>query len=171
MKFKTIFVGGVHGVGKGYLIESLKKQNEIWHLTASSIIRDEKSGETDRNKIVVDAENNQDFLVRGLTKIKTQANLLLLDGHFCLQKEYSIYKIPLDTFSKINLSKIFLVQAAPEQILKNQKARDRTSFSKSMIEELILAEANHAKYIASSLSVPIEFGDSNDLTRLSEFIR
>ena len=61
-----IFIGGVHGVGKGYLCDNITlKLLNIKHLSSSEVLKWDKG----KNKEVRNIKNNQDKLVINLFKI------------------------------------------------------------------------------------------------------
>ena len=162
MNFNVIFLAGVHGVGKGYLVNSLKDKVFIWSQSASAIIKAEKLKEVDNGKLVLDADENQDYLVKGLNKLDVVHETLILDGHFCLQSSTGIYDVPVSTFESINISTIFLLTDDIDVIHKRLFARDGDALDKEMIFNLQEAEKSRAVYIANQFNLPVITGTSSD---------
>ena len=115
--------------------------------------------------MVLDADDNQDYLVKGLNDLDVEHETLILDGHFCLQSSTGIYDVPVSTFESINISTIFLLTDDIDVIHKRLFSRDGEALDKEMIFNLQEAEKSRAKYIANQLNSPIIIGTSSDTTK------
>jgi adenylate kinase len=83
----TIFITGIHGVGKTYLAKPAAQQLFLVYATASQLIREERGSMTwDKNKKVDEVAENQAALVRAVNRIKSNGDTLMLDGHLVLRK-------------------------------------------------------------------------------------
>lgn len=155
MKFKTIFISGVHGVGKGTICKNISKQFFYPHHSASELIKSIKNAGIDKNKIVIDADKNQNLLITALNQLNIDSKFLLLDGHFCLQGNNGVIKLPLETFQKVNLAAIILLIDDPASIHSRLLSRDNSSLGIDTIHSLQVKEIEHANYISKNLAIPL----------------
>jgi adenylate kinase len=130
-----IFIGGIHGSGKGTICETLKNKLEIVHLTASEVLKwDELSSQ--KEKLVNDINETQNRLITNLKKIVEENKTYLLDGHYCLLNRDGIpEKISLQTFKDINPNKLILVIANPQTIKERLENRDTKTYDIRLIEQ------------------------------------
>lgn len=77
-----IFIGGVHGAGKNFLLESIKLDIPFIHLTASKVLKWKEISDNPDKKLVHSITNTQDILVENLKKIVKDGQNYLLDGQF-----------------------------------------------------------------------------------------
>jgi adenylate kinase len=98
---KVILVAGVHGVGKSTKCREASQKLGIASYTASQIIKDEKASPIPTLvKYVEDLDENQRFLIQGISKLP-DGECILLDGHLTLFIEKSRYRAYTNTgFSK-----------------------------------------------------------------------
>lgn len=90
---KIIFISGIHGVGKNYIANILKKYSKINVYSASDLIKKYSEMDTDINKKVFNIESNQQNLISSIN-IFVKDELFILLGHFCLfDKHYRIKKL------------------------------------------------------------------------------
>lgn len=155
MNFKTIFVSGVHGVGKGTICEKISTYFTYPHHSASSLIKSVKNSAVDKNKVVIDADKNQDYLIIALNQLYVDSDYILVDGHFCLQGDNGVIEIPLTTFQEMELAAIILLTDEPEQIHTRLYSRDNTSLGVDVIRTLQNKEKERANYVAKNLNVPL----------------
>lgn len=153
----TVFVAGVHGVGKSYLCEKYAQAHDVLHESASSLIRKEKNQlNWSTDKKVVNADDNQVALVAAVRRISEQGNSLLLDGHFVLIGPHAEFiRLPPSVFKDLNLTGVILIEASPEIISSRLSSRDD---SKSTVDIALFLEAEraHAKLICETLNLPLE---------------
>ena len=98
-----VFVSGVHGVGKSYFCDILKKRLNISSHTASSLITERKKARFSTDKHVADIDINQLYLLEAVKELKDRDEEFLLDGHFCLLDQTGkITRIPLETFIRLS---------------------------------------------------------------------
>lgn len=155
MDTTTVFIGGVHGVGKTYFCNLLSTEYDIEHVTASSLIG--RHIQHAKDKTVPDIKNNQAILAEELYKFRTHHRTILIDGHFCLlDKNQGIQSVPLGTFEAIAPRAIILLHDDPAAINSRLSVRDGNIFSEDLIAALQENEMMHAQYVSKSLDVPLE---------------
>lgn len=152
---RVIFVGGVHGVGKGTVCQELSALFNLPHYSASTLIRNKKKGSTDERKVVVDAADNQDHLLSALGGLDTDASTILLDGHFCLLGPEGIFEVPLSTFKGMGLVGIALIVDEVDEIEKRLESRDGNTLGKETIDSLQQREMLRSSVIAEKVNVPL----------------
>lgn len=97
-----IFIGGIHGVGKGTLCEKICNDLNLRHLSASEVLKWEEISEKE-NKLVKDFTLTQNRPITNLQKIVKENEKYILDGHYCLLNYDRIpEKIDFETFSSLN---------------------------------------------------------------------
>lgn len=150
-----IFLGGIHGVGKGTLCSKLKNQLDIEHLTASELLKWTEVNEDPKNKLVADIPSMQDRLIQGLHQRIQSNRKYLLDGHFCLFDSLGkVEHVPFDTFSKIDPILISILTAEPEAIVQRLTARDGKPYGLKVIEQMQEEEVTYGKWVANQLNKP-----------------
>ena len=77
---KTVFVSGIHGVGKNYLCNYIVDVLGIPHYGASSLIKEFNASLVVTDKSVKDVSVNQDALVYQYKQLPA-APIILMDGH------------------------------------------------------------------------------------------
>lgn len=155
MKPKVIFVAGVHGVGKGSLCKEISSILGYPTYSASDLIRNEKNSAVDHNKIAVDPDKNQDHLIKALNNLTVDKNLIIIDGHFCLQGPDTIIEIPKAVFEEMQLVAIILLIDDPVEICSRLKSRDGKSLHLKTIQALQMREKVRAEHIATNLQTPL----------------
>lgn len=154
METRTVFMGGVHGVGKSYFCKNIVCHFDVVHVTASELIGRHVKHQAD--KTVPDVEKNQLILAEELARYQTSCRTILLDGHFCvLNATSSIQDIPLETFKAISPCAIVLLKDNPEAIAGRLANRDNRMYSIELISELQSRETARAELISQSLKIPI----------------
>lgn len=97
-----IFIGGIHGVGKGTICKEISSNTGLIHFTASEILKWEEISERG-NKFVGNIASTQGRLINGLKKLIKNNKKYILDGHFCLLNSDGIpSRIDEVTFDQIN---------------------------------------------------------------------
>lgn len=163
-KRKIIFVGGVHGVGKTTLCETIASRFNIEHFSASNLIFRERQEEHLRNKRVENIVGNQDILVTALNKYLKSENWYLLDGHFCLlSKDNKITKIPYSTYEGIHPSAILLLIDDPKNIYIRLSSRDNIKHDLARLRSLQKQEIDYAEYVKDKLNIPYLMGNSTEI--------
>jgi adenylate kinase len=150
-----IFIGGIHGVGKGWICAQLSKELNIKHLTASEVLKWTEISSSS-NKLVDNVNETQDRLVNNLRKIVVKDEKYLLDGHYCLlNKDGEPYKIPFSTFSEINPNKLILVYEDTVTIKQRLQDRDHNEYSEDTLKKFQGFEIKYAEELSFKLSAPL----------------
>lgn len=168
-----IFISGVHGVGKSYFCNLVKKSTGIACYSASSLIKERKKQGFPADKRVADIDDNQLYLLAAVDDLKANIDEFLLDGHFCLlNTEGIITRIPLNTFTTLKPDSIILLTECPDVIAKRRKERDGVEHNEFDISVFQNEEIKYAKEVANILQVPLKISTgSNDINNTIEFIR
>lgn len=166
-----IFVGGIHGVGKGTVCNEIALKTGSIYFTAGEILKWEEISDRD-NKLVKNITLTQSRLIKGLENLIRTDEKYLLDGHFCLLNSDGIpSRIDEDTFDQINPKVIAIVIDVVEKIAKRLEARDGKIYDVKVLNELQQMEIEYAKYLSDKYSISyIELKDRN-YTQLMEIIQ
>lgn len=157
-----IFIGGIHGVGKGTICKEIVSKTDLNHITASQILKWNEISSLD-NKLVINISLTQERLIYGLKNLIEKDKQYLLDGHFCLLDSNGIpCKIDEETFDNINPKIISIVIDDVEKIAKRLENRDYKKYDMKVLNELQEMEIEYAKYLSNKYSIPyIEIRNSN----------
>lgn len=153
---KSIFIAGVHGVGKSTFSSELKTKLNLPHYSASTLIKSFDKSLFFADKRVTDVEGNQDVLINSIIQNVTE-DVFILDGHFTLMKENnSIENIPIKTFEQLHIIKSILLLEQPEVIYHRIENREKKIvLSIDEIRNMQQRELQQAKLICSNLSIPL----------------
>lgn len=158
MKQSKIFLlSGVHGVGKGYFLQKvLKDDNNYTVLEASSLIRQYKDAEDAGYKMVKDVSDNQKVLLEALIRERRQINTdIILDGHLCIiNRNGDIERIPKDFFLKAFIQGIILLQDDEESIIKRQYLRDGVGLERQTIFKIQEDEMRYCEFLKDNINIP-----------------
>jgi adenylate kinase len=147
-KNNLIFIGGIHGVGKGTICKEISRVTNANHIIASDLLKWYEISNVD-NKNVANIKFTQDRLVTGLNKVINKNELPLLDGNFCLFNSIGeTEKIPKETFIKINPRLIAIVTTSVNKIQERLQNRDGKIYNLDKLKEMQITEMNYAKQIA-----------------------
>ena len=139
-----IFIGGIHGVGKGTICENIADNNNVIHLSASKILKWKDISST-HNKLVNDLDSTQKRLINGLNSVIIEKNIYLLDGHYCLINSKGILeKIAEKTFELIDPQIIAIVIEEVEKIHERLIIRDGVNYSIPFLRDFQNMEINYA---------------------------
>lgn len=165
-----IFIGGIHGVGKGTICNEIALKTGSIHLTASQILKWEEISARD-NKLVKNIASTQSRLIKGLENLIRTEGKYLLDGHFCLLNSDGIpSRIDEGIFDQINPKAIAIVIDEVEKMAKRLEVRDGKIYDVKVLNELQQMEVEYAKFLSDKYSIPyIEIKDKN-YTQLIEII-
>lgn len=130
-----IFIGGVHGVGKGTICQKIKEKLDFTHLSASEVLKWDDFKNEKGDKRVENVSTTQQRLIENLKNIVNPKKKYLLDGHFCLlKKDNSIERVPLKVFQQINPLAVIIVKEKSEVIRERLQKRDGRTYNISQIE-------------------------------------
>lgn len=153
----TIFIAGVHGVGKTCLAQQVAERLGIRYATASQLIREERGyASWNSNKKVGEVDDNQAALVAAVNRIKDSGQLLLLDGHFVLRKAAGDHeRLPEGVFHDLRCKSVVLLTCAPSIVLARLLERGDESWNEGEVALFAKSEADHAASICASLAIPL----------------
>lgn len=168
----VIFVGGVHGVGKGTLCQQFSERIGVPSFTASSVIRTERqSAIAVDTKAVADPVGNQDLLLRGVRRLLTTKVNILLDGHFTvIDSQNCIVLIDVEVFSQLELQGIVVLEDAPPRICERLRQRDGQEWSVANVSSHQEAEVKHALAIATQLGVTVHLVQADDIQAFTQIV-
>ena len=131
-----IFVSGIHGVGKSYFCNIMKKRLDVESYSASQLIAARRNEGFSENKLVSDIDDNQDLLVEAIDELRKAGKEFILDGHLCLLNESGeITRIPRNTYMLLKPDVIILLTEKPEIIADRRLKRDNICQDVSEIVE------------------------------------
>lgn len=153
----TIFIAGVHGVGKTYLAKPAAARLALRYATASQLIREERGHASwDAAKKVDEVADNQAALIKAVERINACGQTLLLDGHLVLRKAVGEHeRLPDAVFRDLGCSAIILLTCPVSTVLKRLSARGDVSWSEGEMRAFANAEHEHAETVASALHIPL----------------
>lgn len=167
---KIIFVGGIHGVGKGTFCKQLTEKYNIKHLTASEVLKWNEISDL-KNKKVKNIRSTQNKLINNLNQIIKLDQKYLLDGHFTLlNAEGSPEKIDDSTFEGIKPISIFLLTCEPHIVLSRLSKRDDSSYDLNIIQKMQDMEIEHANHISKKLGIPLFEVKNNDVQPIYRYL-
>lgn len=154
----NIFLGGVHGVGKSFLASQLPDELDIYHASASDLIKQElQQPNWGSDKMVGDAAGNQALLAAAVNRENDCGVRLLLDGHFVLKNNQGEYiYLGSDVFSSLNLKAVILLEAPPQVVRDRISKRDDRDEDIESIKRFLEAERSQAQKVCSALKIPLE---------------
>jgi adenylate kinase len=157
-----IFIGGIHGVGKGTICKEITSKTDIIHITASEILKWNEISSSE-NKLVNNISSTQERLILGLKNLIDIDKQYLLDGHYCLLNSDGFpSKIDEETFDKINPKIISIVIDDIEKIIERLEKRDDKKYAFETLNQLQEMEIEYAKYLSKKYSIPyVEIRNSN----------
>jgi adenylate kinase len=152
---KIIFIGGIHGVGKGTLCEKIASQLDLTHLSSSKLIKWAEIS-SDKNKTVENIDETQNRLTSALNSFTKEKKEYLLDGHFCLLNSNNIPTVvPTETFIKINPIAIIIATEKEEIIQQRLKNRDNISNDLELLRKFQMKEIERGREIAKKMNIEI----------------
>lgn len=148
-----IFIGGIHGVGKGTICKEIASKTSLIHITASEILKWNEISSTS-NKLVNNISSTQERLIHGLKNLIEKDKQYLLDGHFCLLNSFGEpCKIEEETFDNINPKIISIVIDDVENISKRLETRDNKKYDIIVLNKLQEMEIEYAKYLSKKYNI------------------
>lgn len=158
----TIFVAGIHGVGKSTLCEKLSSDLCIDVYSAGDLISQINTEVYGSNKTVINPNRNQDILIEQVKQILNIKKKILLAGHFCvLDTEMQINRIGTKVFEGLKIERIILLEAPAKKVLSNLYFRDGRQYEEKLIEEMLSAEREHAVKVSKKIGVSLAIHNMN----------
>lgn len=150
-KQNRVFFGGIHGIGKSTLINSLKQIiPDSEHLICSQIIK--------YNASILDVktiDTNQDILVKEIERLGSHKKNIFIDGHFSLIQQNQPKEVPISTFAKLKICSIILLHGSVSKLADRLSKTNREKISKTTLEALQEMEIKQANIVAKLLGIPI----------------
>jgi adenylate kinase len=153
----TLFVGGVHGVGKTFVLKPVCGELGLLHATASQLIKEQRglSNWTTSRK-VDDIDENQRILVAAVKRLEEGGKTTVLDGHFVLRRAPGVHeKIGVETFSQLMVRGVILLEAPTVIIGARLLQRGDTTWEQYEIEVFCERELKHAQTVCRELGLPL----------------
>lgn len=158
----TVFIAGVHGVGKTFFAKKYLLPYGLYCTSASSIIQ-QSSGDVAISKETKHIADNQTKLLNGLSAIREKFCDIAIDGHFTLiNSEHKVVSVPKQTFRDIKPAGIVILTCAPATIVERLSQRDAMSWTKSFIGSFQKRELSEALYFAKDNDIPSLVIDSEE---------
>lgn len=150
---KAILLSGVHGVGKGLLLENLKVDLEGYIVySASGLIEKYKASADAGYKRVQNVKKNQEILIEAIKyEMRYGEKNFILDGHLCLlNANNDVERVPEIFFEHTGISNIILLQDASTLIFERLIGRDGHSLDIEEIDSLQKSESLYADELEKS---------------------
>jgi adenylate kinase len=149
-----IFIGGIHGVGKGTLCKEVCTERGLKHLSASEVLKWVEISEKE-NKLVADFPLSQNRLIRNLQHQVKASEKYLLDGHYCLlNPNLEPEKIDFETFELLNPFAFSIVVDEIQEIKNRLEKRDNREYSYDLLSKFQQIELQYSIEIADKLNKP-----------------
>lgn len=168
---KIIFISGVHGVGKGYILKKISEDFSFPCYSASSLIKS-FNNHCDENKVVANVSENQNLLLSSINH-NVKEKIFVLDGHSVLINSSNEFeKVDLNIFKDLNLCAIVNIYDEPSKIVERLKSRDNKIYEEKYIEDFQNEELSYSLNLSKEFEIPyLKFKNGNDLLELTEFIK
>jgi adenylate kinase len=153
----TIFVGGVHAVGKTYVLKPVCESLGIRHATASQLTKEQRGlSNWTASRQVGDIEENQRALIAAVTRLEQDEEALVLDGHFVLRRSPGVHEeIGVDTFDQLMIRGVILLETPSAIVAERLLQRGDTTWQEAEITHFAERESEHATTVCQQLSVPL----------------
>lgn len=167
-----ILISGVHGVGKSYFCNMVKERTGIESYSASELIAEGRKQGFPASRLIPDIDENQQYLLDAVDKLRLSGEEFIVDGHFCLlNEEGAITRINLDTFTTLKPDAIILLTEDPTIIARRRKARDGVEHTEGEIKVFQDEESAYAEEVSKLLGVPFRVSKgSGDIDSTIDFI-
>lgn len=153
----TLFVAGVHAVGKTYLLKQVCANEGYRHATASQLIKEQRGLANWTVSRQVDCvEENQRALVAAVERLNSRMQTLVLDGHFVLRVGVNRHQaIDVDTFAKLQVTGVLFLEAPPEVVAARLAQRGDETWGADELAAFAQHELTHAQAVCLHLDVPL----------------
>lgn len=153
----TLFVGGVHAVGKTYVLKPVCERLGVRHATASQLIREQRglANWTDSRQ-VDEVDENQRALIAAVKRVEQGGQTIVLDGHFVLRRGINVHeRVGVETFVQLGIQGVILMEAPSITICDRLRQRGDSTWEQGEIEEFAQRELEHAESVYQQLGVPL----------------
>lgn len=161
---KVLFVCGVAGVGKTYMINRvIRSFPAAVTCRASSIIQEARKiadPDTLRRLSMNDIALSQELLIAGLNRVRTEcaAALVVLDGHSVIDTENGYFDITVETVKRLHVHSVVHLEEAVERVQKRRaldSTRGRLSRSIDELAEYQSRSLAMCQSYERELSIPL----------------
>jgi adenylate kinase len=167
----VFFIGGIHGVGKGTICKKIIDNHELFHITASEVLKWEEIS-TLENKLVQDFKFTQNRLITNLSKMIDETKNYLLDGHYCLLNSINKpERINKETFAELNPRVFIIVIDEIGKIKSRLELRDNKEYDFNILQEFQNMEFEYAKSLSTELKIPLVVLTNGDTLNLTKFLK
>lgn len=167
----TVFVAGVHGVGKSFLCQRYADEFSVAYESASGLIRKERAlADWSVDKKVKNVDENQLALKSAVKRIIKGGQPLILDGHFVLINAASDFvKLESSVFQDIEITGVVVLEADVNTIQSRLAARDS---AKSAVDIGVFLEHERAqaRKVCQELSIPFQVLQQPDFLEFSAVV-
>lgn len=151
----TIFLAGIHGVGKTSFANKYLR-NWGFHTIASSDLIKRGQDIVNIDKRINDISNDQEILIHEFYKERIGNSKIALDGHLTLiNKHDEIKRVSINVIKRINPSMIILLESSIDEVHKRIWERDKIMLPQKLCKQLMNEERIYAIKIAEKLKIPI----------------
>lgn len=165
-----LFIGGIHGVGKGTLCIKICEELKIQHMIASEVLKWEEISEKE-NKLVNDFTLTQNRLITNLQKIIKDNEKYVLDGHYSLLNfNQEPEKIDFETFNLLNPFAFVVVIDDVQEIKKRLERRDKREYDFDLLLKFQELELEYSKELSKRLKKPHLTLKKDELKKLKTFL-
>ncbi len=153
----TLFVGGVHGVGKTFVLKPVCEKLGVRHATASQLIREQRGlANWTISRQVEEVDENQLALVAAVRRIEQGGKAVVLDGHFVLRRGVNVHqRVNVETFAQLRVQGVILLEAPSITIFDRLQQRRDSTWKMDEIQEFAQRELEHAESVCQQLGVPL----------------
>ena len=165
-----IFIGGIHGAGKGTICREIANELNVTSISASTLLKWEEVSDHPKNKAVKDISDTQRRLINGIDYYLEKGNYLI-DGHFTLfDSKYNVTEIDSRVFQSISPLCMALVSADPIAIAKRLSERDNQKYDVDLLSRMQRTELKRAQQVSKELNIPLFIIDNTEFTQFKEYI-
>jgi adenylate kinase len=165
-----IFIGGIHGVGKGTLCHKVCSEFNLNHITASEILKWDEISRRD-NKLVEDFFLTQNRLINNLQEIIDKKSNYILDGHYCLLNSKQIpERIDFETFNLLQPLAFVIVIDDVSEIKSRLEVRDQKKYEYDLLQMFQEMELEYSIELSKKLKKPHLILGKNESDKLKSFL-
>jgi adenylate kinase len=145
----TLFVGGIHAVGKTFVLKPVCEELGVRHATASQLIKEQLGlANWTVSRQVDDIEDNQRALVAAVRRLEEGGETVVLDGHFVLRRGVNVHEqIGVETFAQLMVRGVIVADRL--------RGRGDATWEQSEIAIFAQKELEHAQTVCLELDVPL----------------
>lgn len=153
----TVFVAGIHAVGKTFVLGPVCTALGIRHATASQLIKEQLGvSNWTASRQVGEIDENQRALVSAVTRLHDEGKEVVLDGHFVLRRRPFLHeKISSEIFAQLMIRGVLLLEASSTTVIERLRQRGDTSWDQSEVDAFSQLELMHAQDVCRELNLPL----------------